>query len=616
MCKVCRSFGGTRYVKSDLGGFANSLISKLEGELGEWSGSEVGNSVDYIEDCGSRLKEGLLCIRGDVVEVGFPGSNKVHLKGPTGQALAHEEINDDMVSSVDLENQGRVHDEVLGKVDVVSEKPTTSSNGCSRIEKRADLRISNFPIGGVGKVDVTTESSFRVSCYEDEEGSNGAISISKERLNEFHFLWVAGKHIGASTNVSEKAIVKRLVEIQARDKRMEISNWYKVEKDPFPSFLLMRKLCPNIEKEDGLETILEVPIPEEMLTGLGTNGFNRWQNLQTLMNGQFADKSSSNNEFMVLLKLVGAPLIPLQLPSDQTQTLTRPLKDCSIEDSIAKYIVQQYVAATGGVAALNALENIYAMGQVRICESEMRQADGYDESVQSRGKSEVGGFVLWQKKPDLWCLELVVSGFKICAGSDGKIAWNQSSSQPFHANKGPPRPLRRFFQGLDPRCTANLFLDAECVGENNINNEVCFMLKLQTKQKNLQAQSTSNTEIVMHTILGYFSQRTGLLVKFEDTKLVKMKPIKGKETVFWETSIESTVEDYRYIGGINIAHGGRTVATLYRYGAAQNHKRMMEETWTIEEVDFNVVGLTMNCFLPPSDSEREHEGAEQAVGMS
>ncbi|XP_061370684.1 uncharacterized protein LOC133313333 [Gastrolobium bilobum] len=375
----------------------------------------------------------------------------------------------------------------------------------------------------------------------------------------------------------------------------------------------MRKLCPNFDKADGLETVLEVPIPEEMLNNMGTNGFNRWQNMRTLMNAQVADNSSapSNNEFVALLKLVGAPLIPLQVQSDNT--LTRPLKDCSIRDSTAKYIVQQYVAATGGLAALNSLKSMYAMGQVTIYESEMRQGD---VSVQSRGRGEVGGFVLWQKNPDLWCLELVVSGFKVSAGSDAKVSWNQSSSQPFHANKGPPRPLRRFFQGLDPRCTANLFLDAECVGENTIDNEVCFILKLQTDQHILQAQSTSNTEIIMHSILGYFSQRTGLLVKIEDTKLVKMKPVKGKDSVFWETSIESMIEDYRYIDGINIAHSGKTVATLYRYGAAHNHKRMIEEKWRIEEVDFNIFGLSMDCFLPPSDLEREHDGAEQAVGMS
>lgn len=384
----------------------------------------------------------------------------------------------------------------------------------------------------------------------------------------------------------------------------------------------MRKLCPNFDKVDGLETVLEVPIPEDMLTGMGTNGFNRWRNLRNLMNAAQDNNNTSslpsNNEFMPLLKLVGAPLVPLQVQSDHT--LTRPLRDCSIRDSTAKYIVQQYVAATGGLAALNSLKSMYAMGQVRMHVSEqLRQNDDIDiESVHERGKAEVGGFVLWQKNPDLWCLELVVSGFKVSAGSDGKVAWNQSSSQPFHANKGPPRPLRRFFQGLDPRCTANLFLDAECVGENTINNEVCFMLKLQTDQHILQAQSTSHTEIVMHTVIGYFSQRTGLLVKFEDTKLVKMKPVKGKESVFWETNIESMIEDYKYIDGINIAHSGTTIATLYRYGAAHNHKRMIEEHWNIEEVDFNIFGLSMDCFLAPSDLEKEQDGAEHAapVGMS
>lgn len=105
------------------------------------------------------------------------------------------------------------------------------------------------------------------------------------------------------------------------------------------------------------------------------------------------------------------------------------------------------MAATGGLAALNALKSMYAMGQVRIYGSDMHQ--GNDESITSRGRAEVGGFVLWQKNPDLWCLELVVSGFKITAGSNGNVSWNQSSSQPFHSNKGPPRPLRRFFQVIN-----------------------------------------------------------------------------------------------------------------------------------------------------------------------
>ncbi|XP_061353362.1 uncharacterized protein LOC133298142 [Gastrolobium bilobum] len=378
----------------------------------------------------------------------------------------------------------------------------------------------------------------------------------------------------------------------------------------------MRKLCPNFDKVDGLETVLEVPIPEDMWTSIGSSGSNRWQNLRALMKAQFSvtdNKSShfsasSNHEFVALLKLVGSPLIPLQVQSDHT--LTRPLKDSSIEASSAKYIVQQYIAATGGLVALDSLKSMYAVGQVRMFGSEMRQGEA---SVYPIGRAEVGGFVLWQKNPNLWHFELVVSGFKVSAGSDGKIAWNQSSSQPCHANKSPPRPLRRFFQGLDPRCTANLFLDAVCVGEKTINNEDCFLLKLETAHDILQAQNTSHTEIIRHTVWGYFSQRTGLLVKFEDTKLVRMKPVKGNDSVFWETSMETVIEDYKYVDGINIAHGGMTVAMLYRYGTAHNHKRRIEETWRIEEVDFNIFGLSMDCFLPPSDLKREQEGAEQVA---
>lgn len=114
------------------------------------------------------------------------------------------------------------------------------------------------------------------------------------------------------------------------------------------------------------------------------------------------------------------------------------------EASTAKYIVQQYVAATGGQAALNAVNSMYAIGEVKMVGSEMQQHE--DGTMHTQGNCEIGGFVLWQKNPDLWCLELVVSGFKVTAGSNGKVAWNQAPAQPCYASKGPPRPLRRLFQ--------------------------------------------------------------------------------------------------------------------------------------------------------------------------
>lgn len=133
---------------------------------------------------------------------------------------------------------------------------------------------------------------------------------------------------------------------------MTMSSW---------SSLSMRKLCPNFDREDGLDTVLEVPIPEEMFTSMGSNAVLRWQNLRSLMkaqssssstvnyynksssssSGSYASSSSSSesppqqhlssgsrNEFLALLKLVGSPLIPFQVQADQA--LTRPLKGCSI----------------------------------------------------------------------------------------------------------------------------------------------------------------------------------------------------------------------------------------------------------------------------------------------
>ncbi|KAJ1397622.1 hypothetical protein SESBI_31675 [Sesbania bispinosa] len=84
----------------------------------------------------------------------------------------------------------------------------------------------------------------------------------------------------------------------------------------------------------------------------------------------------------------------------------------------ANYIVKQYITAIGRISSSDSLKSMYAMGQVKMFGSEMRQGD---DRIQPIGKDEVGG-------------------------SDGKVAWTQSSYQPYHANKGPPRPLRRFFQ--------------------------------------------------------------------------------------------------------------------------------------------------------------------------
>ncbi|XP_050209068.1 uncharacterized protein LOC126659776 [Mercurialis annua] len=379
----------------------------------------------------------------------------------------------------------------------------------------------------------------------------------------------------------------------------------------------MRKLCPNFDREDGLDTVLEVPIPEEMF-GCNKNGNKSWQNMKAWIRPHHEKSmaANKNTEIQLLLGVAGAPLIPLPIRCDH-QFINA--KDQPIEASMAKYIVQQYIAAVGGENALNSVDSMYAMGKVKMVASEFCAREGKISTNSNNkvvkvknlknGGGEMGGFVLWQKRPELWCLELVVSGCKISAGSDGKVAWRQTPWHHSHASRGPPRPLRRFLQGLDPKSTANLFSNSICIGEKAIHGQDCFILKLEAETSSLRARSTNNVEILRHTVWGYFSQRTGLLFQLEDSHLLRIKSGPGNDSIFWETTMESIIKDYRTIDGINIAHGGKTSVSLFRFGDnSKNHSRTrIEEIWEIEEVDFNIKGLSMDCFLPPSDLKKDGE---------
>ena len=157
--------------------------------------------------------------------------------------------------------------------------------------------------------------------------------------------------------------------------------------------------------------------------------------------------------------------------------------------------------------------------------------------------------------------------------------------------------------------TANLFTNAICIGEKLVNDEDCFVLNLEANPSTLEARSNGNVEIIRHTVWGYFSQRTGLLVQLEDSHLLRIKTSKS-DSIFWETTMESLIQDYRTIDGVNIAHSGKTLVSLFRYGEnSESHSRTrMEEVWSIEEIDFNIKGLSMDCFLPPADLKKEDEG--------
>ncbi|KAL8165998.1 hypothetical protein V2J09_007497 [Rumex salicifolius] len=314
-----------------------------------------------------------------------------------------------------------------------------------------------------------------------------------------------------------------------------------------------------------------------------------------------ASSACNRSDLRLLLGVLGAPLAPVHVsPTEPLPHIS--IKDTPIETSSAQYILQQYMAACGGSKLQSTIHNAYATGKLKMLASEIETPDKVTRNRTSSKAVESGGFVLWQMNPDMWYVELAIGGSKVHAGCNGKLVWRHTPWLGAHAAKGPVRPLRRALQGLDPKTTASMFTNARCIGEKNINGEDCFILKLSADPQTLKSRSEGPAEIIRHILFGYFSQKTGLLVLLEDSHLTRIQT-NGGDAVYWETTINSFLDDYRPVEGIMIAHSGRSIVTLFRFGeTAMSHtKTRMEEAWTIEEVAFNVPGLSLDCFIPPAD---------------
>ncbi|KAA0044353.1 hypothetical protein IC582_017523 [Cucumis melo] len=356
---------------------------------------------------------------------------------------------------------------------------------------------------------------------------------------------------------------------------------------------------------EALTPLVEGPDPDGCEIGDSkriSSGLGQWMKGQLSRTPSIASSvASKRSDLRLLLGVMGAPLAPVHVStSDPLPHLS--IKDTPIETSSAQYILQQYTAASGGQKLQNSIRNAYAMGKLRMVAAEFETATKVMKSRNPSTRAESGGFVLWQMNPDMWYVELAVGGSKVHAGCNGKLVWRHTPWLGAHTAKGPVRPLRRALQGLDPRTIVRMFADARCIGEKKINGEDCFILKLCADPQTLKSRSEGPAEIIRHVLFGYFSQKTGLLVYMEDSHLTRIQS-NGGDAVYWETTINSFLDDYRPVEGIMIAHSGRSVVTLFRFGemAMSHTKTKMEEAWTIEEVAFNVPGLSMDCFIPPAD---------------
>ncbi|KAH6833592.1 C-type mannose receptor [Perilla frutescens var. hirtella] len=309
---------------------------------------------------------------------------------------------------------------------------------------------------------------------------------------------------------------------------------------------------------------------------------------------------AKRQDLRLLLGVLGCPLAPI--PISDTPISNLHIRDIPLETSTAYYIIQQYLAAAGCSKQRRCAKNMYASGMVKLIRCETEISTGKSVRTMGSRTGENGCFVLWRMSPEMWSLELAVAGNKVVAGSDGKIVWRHTPWLGTHAAKGPQRPLRRIIQGLDPKSTAGLFSKAQCLGEKRIGDDDCFVLKVAADRAAVMERNEGPAEVIRHVLYGYFSQRSGLLIYMEDSHLTRVHSAEN-DTVYWETTIGSSIGDYRDVDGVLIAHQGRTVATVFRFGeTSMEHTRTrMEEIWRINDVVFNVPGLSGDSFIPPAD---------------
>ncbi|KAF0933339.1 hypothetical protein E2562_017961 [Oryza meyeriana var. granulata] len=167
-----------------------------------------------------------------------------------------------------------------------------------------------------------------------------------------------------------------------------------------------------------------------------------------------------------------------------------------------------------------------------------------------------------------------------------------------------PRAVPGDDGGLDPVTIASFFSLAEHVGENLVDGDDCFVLRLDVGPSVLSSWSDGAAEVIRHGMTGYFSQRSGLLARLEDSQLTRIQT-PGAPAMYWETTVASRVADYRAVdGGAVVAHAGSSVAHLARFGADVGAARAvtrMEEAWTIDDVAFNVAGLCPESFIAPEE---------------
>lgn len=123
----------------------------------------------------------------------------------------------------------------------------------------------------------------------------------------------------------------------------------------------MRTLCPNLDREDGLETVLEVPIPEEMF--VDSYKHKSWQNMKSWIKSHSINTDHKsihasvfggrNAEIQLLLGVVAAPLIPHPIRCDHS--VNKKINDHPI---VSSFTMLKFLSSYFFCAALTTTPNL------------------------------------------------------------------------------------------------------------------------------------------------------------------------------------------------------------------------------------------------------------------
>jgi outer membrane lipoprotein-sorting protein len=194
----------------------------------------------------------------------------------------------------------------------------------------------------------------------------------------------------------------------------------------------------------------------------------------------------------------------------------------------AETILDKFVEITGGKAAYQKVHSQIDSGTMTI-------------------SGITGAVTTFKAEPDKVYTEIVIEGVgKIQEGSNGKVAWSNSSIQGPHVKEGEEKEFSMMMARFDGDVNwRSIFPKVETSGTETVNGKDCYKVTLTPKSGKPMTR--------------FYAKESGLL----------LKSVMTTASAMGEVTVESTIEDYRKEGDFlrphkisNIAMGQQFAITI------------------------------------------------------